>query len=158
MKNRQRTLLLLSLFLVFLATTWVVVAHDGHAHGGVVVIDHDDVQVFENNGNQLRGIATLGSGAKEFEVWRSNVAVGSKTPLHHHESEEVFVFLRGQGKARIGDEEIEFEAPCTIVAPKNVPHQFFNTGDVETDAVVVIAIGSKIWNEEGKVLELPWRQ
>jgi len=144
---------------------WVVAGHEGHegheGHGGphqATVIDHEAVRSFENNGNRLRGIATLGTGAKEFEVWRSNVAVGSATPRHRHDSEEVFVFLKGKGRAVIGDEVIEFEAPCTLVAPADVPHQYWNTGEVETDAIVIIGIGSKIWNEAGELMELPWRQ
>ena len=148
-----------AIFLAFLAgagSAWMVFGHDGHDHASV--IQHDEVQSFEMNGNQLRGIATLGTGAKQFEVWRSNVAVGSATPRHRHESEEVFIFLRGKGRAVIGDEEIEFEAPCTLVAPANVPHQYWNTGDVETDAIVIIGIGSKIWNQDGELMDLPWRK
>lgn len=137
-------------------TAWMVIAHEGHDHASV--IKHDEVQPFEMNGNQLRGIATLGTGAEQFEVWRSNVAVGSSTPRHRHSSEEVFVFLRGKGRAVIGDEEIEFEAPCTLVAPKDVPHQYWNTGDVTTDAIVIIGIGSKIWNQDGELMNLPWRK
>ena len=137
---------------------WLAAGHEGQeGHDHASVIQHDEVQVFENNGNQLRGIATLGTGAKQFEVWRSNVAVGSSTPRHQHDSEEVFVFLRGKGRAVIGDEEIDFEAPCTLVAPANVPHQYWNTGDVETDAIVIIGIGSKIWNQDGELMTLPWR-
>ncbi len=139
-----------------LGAAWLALAHDGH--GQASVIRHDDVEVFEMNGNQLRGIATLGTGAEQFEVWRSNVAVGSSTPRHRHDSEEVFVFLRGKGRAVIGDQEIEFEAPCTLVAPRGVPHQYWNTGDVETDAIVIIGIGSKIWNPDGELMDLPWRR
>ena len=142
--------------LACLGISWMAIGHEGHRHASV--IKHNEVKSFENNGNQLRGIATLGTGAEQFEVWRSNVAVGSSTPLHRHDSEEVFVFLRGKGRAVIGDEEIEFEAPCTLVAPANVPHQYWNTGDVETDAIVIIGIGSKIWNQDGELLDLPWRQ
>lgn len=142
--------------LLGLSLAWVVTAHEGHPHGSI--IDHNAVQSFENNGNRLWGIATLGTGAQQFEVWRTNVAVGSATPRHTHDSEEVFVFLRGKGRAVIGDETIEFEAPCTLVAPANVPHQYWNTGDVESDAIVIIGIGSKIWNEKGELMDLPWRQ
>ncbi len=71
--------------------TWMVLGHQGHDHASV--IRHDEVRPFEMNANQLRGIATVGTGAQQFEVWRSNVAVGSSTPRHRHDSEEVFVFL-----------------------------------------------------------------
>ena len=122
------------------------------------VTEHAALQSFENHGNTLRGIATPGLGATSYEVWRTSVAVGSATPLHRHESEEVFIFLQGKGKARIGDQEFSFEAPATVVAPANVPHQFFNIGDVPTDAIVVVGIGSKIWDATGKEMQLPWRR
>lgn len=122
------------------------------------VTAHAALESYENHGNTLRGIATPQLGASSYEVWRTSVAVGSHTPLHRHESEEVFIFLQGKGKARIGDDEFTFEAPATVVAPANVPHQFFNVGDVPTDAIVVVGIGSKIWDETGKEMRLPWRR
>lgn len=138
-------------------------AHSPHAHDAAApqhasVTAHASLESYENHGNTLRGIATPALGAKNYEVWRTSVAVGSRTPLHRHESEEVFIFLQGKGKARIGDQEFTFEAPATVVAPANVPHQFFNIGDVPTDAIVVVGIGSKIWDETGKEMRLPWRK
>ncbi len=122
------------------------------------VIPHAGLRAFGNNGNTLVGIATPSQGAKSFEVWRTSVAVGSKTPLHRHASEEVFVFLQGRGRARIGSEEFDFEAPATVIAPAGVPHQFFNVGDVPTDAIVVVGISSPIYDGEGKEMNLPWRK
>ena len=86
-----------AIFSLTITFAWTSQAHEGHHHEDseteqAAVIEHDEVKVFENNGNLLRGIATLGTGAREFEVWRSNVAVGSSTPKHVHDSEEVFVF------------------------------------------------------------------
>lgn len=124
----------------------------------IQVTPHAGIRTFEMNGNQLRGLATSAHGAKSYEVWRSSVAVGSHTPPHRHDSEEVFIFLKGKGRAVIGGETIEFEAPATVVAPAGVPHQFFNIGDVPTDAIVVVGIGSEIYNAEGKVMDLPWRR
>ena len=122
------------------------------------VTEHAALPSFENHGNTLRGIATPASGARNYEVWRTSVAVGGATPLHRHESEEVFIFLQGKGKARIGEQEYTFEAPATVVAPANVPHQFFNIGDVPTDAIVVVGVGSKIWDGAGNEMQLPWRK
>jgi|GEM_PF-1025887 len=122
------------------------------------VISHEQVKAFGNNGNELKGIATKAQGAESYEVWRTSVAVGSQTPLHSHESEEVFIFLRGKGKAVIGGKEFTFEAPATVIAPAGVKHQFFNTGDVPTDAVVVVGIGSTIYDGNGKPMNLPWRK
>lgn len=148
-------------------------AHHGHGHAagatrpepsdGVraargVVVPHGELQAFENNGNELVGVATPSLGAQEHEVWRSRVAVGSKTPLHTHESEEIFVFLKGQGKALIGDRELEFRAPATVIAPAGVAHQFINTGSEPTEALVIVRIGSRIVDAQGEPLDLPWRR
>lgn len=123
-----------------------------------VVVPHSDLTPYEHQGNELVGIATRSLGAKEHEVWRSRVAVGSRTPLHTHGSEEIFVFLRGRGRARIGDREVEFVAPATVIAPAGVPHQFFNTGDEATEAIVIVRAGSLITDEAGVPLDLPWRR
>lgn len=123
-----------------------------------VVVAHQELTSYENRGNELVGIATPSLGAREHEVWRSRVAVGSSTPLHVHGSEEIFVFLRGRGRARIGDETVEFEAPATVIAPAGLPHQFFNTGDEPTEAIVIVRVGSQITDAEGAPLELPWRR
>lgn len=137
-------------------------ASDGHAADAEgakpVVVDHQRLTAYENRGNELVGIATPSLGAREHEVWRSRVAVGSSTPLHVHGSEEIFVFLRGRGRARIGDETVEFEAPATVIAPAGLPHQFFNTGDEPTEAIVIVRVGSQITDAEGAPLELPWRR
>ena len=123
-----------------------------------VVIPHATLTRHEHHGDDLVGVATPALGAREHEVWRSSIGVGQSTPLHSHESEEIFVFLRGTARAHIGDRIVEFTAPATIVAPAGVPHRFFNTGDVPTDAIVVLRLGSAIWDEAGEPMHLPWRR
>ncbi|MDX8430301.1 MAG: hypothetical protein SNF33_00595 [Candidatus Algichlamydia australiensis] len=54
-------------------------------------------------------------------------------------------------------EQLAFEAPCTVICPANVPHEFFNTGDVPTDAIAILGIDSKIIDQNEIVMELPWR-
>ena len=46
-------------------------------------------------GNSYPALATEEMGAKEFEVWRASLALGSKCPKHVHETEEVFIVLKG---------------------------------------------------------------
>lgn len=121
------------------------------------IIDHSDLKVYTFHGNSLQGVATQAMGAQEFEVWRSSWAVGGGTPKHTHNTEEIFIFLKGKGRAVIGDEEFFFEAPCTIICPANVPHELFNVGDEPTDSVLIMGPGSTIWNADGKVMNLPWR-
>lgn len=124
-----------------------------------VVVPHADVQTFENRGNKIQGVATKPKGASQFEVWHASIAPKSSTPPHHrHETEEIFIFLKGKGKAVVDDEETTFEAPCTLILPAMIPHQVFNTGDDPTDHFVVIGAGSKIFDQDGVEMHLPWRK
>jgi len=129
---------------------------DGQRHG--VVVEHAGLPSFENHGNRLVGIATRHMGAQSFEVWRTSVAPGSATPPHRHESEEIFVFLSGSGRAQIGTQTLNFTAPATVIAPAGVTHQFFNTGSTPTDALVVVGVGSSIYDKDGHEMDLPWRK
>jgi len=131
---------------------------DASLPGVAVVIPHADLKAYGNNGNSLVGLATRSHGAQSFEIWRSSVAPGGSTPLHTHETEEVFIVLRGKGEMQVGDEIIEFEAPATVIAPAGIAHQLRNTGDVPTDQIVVVGIDSEIHGPDGKLMQLPWRQ
>lgn len=125
--------------------------------GEATVHSHDDLKLFSMYGNSYRGLATKASGAKEFEVWRASLAVGSKSPRHVHESEEVFIVLKGHILAIVGDKEYHCIAPSTLICPANVPHQLINVGDEPSDQILILGIDSKIYDLEGKQLSLPWR-
>jgi quercetin dioxygenase-like cupin family protein len=123
-----------------------------------LVHSHGDIKQYSMHGNFQKGLATKAMGAKEFEVWRASIAVGSKTPLHVHETEEVFIVLSGKIRAIIGDEEFECIAPATLICPANIPHQLVNIGDEPTDQILVLGIDSKIHNASGQEMTLPWRE
>ncbi len=122
------------------------------------VYPHADLKQFALYGNSYRSIATQSMGVKQFEMWRSSIGVGSKTPLHVHETEEIFVLLRGKLRATIGDQEVFCTAPATLVCPANIPHQLFNAGDEPTDQILVLGMDSKIYDPEGHEMQLPWRE
>ena len=123
-----------------------------------VAVSHDDIPQFSMHGNFQKGVATKSMGAKQFEVWRSSIAVGSRTPLHVHETEEVFVILKGHILAIVGGQEVHCIAPATLICPSNVPHQLINAGDEPTDQILVVGIDSKISTADGEVMTLPWRK
>ena len=124
---------------------------------GNVVYSHDEIREFHMFGNHYKGLSTKEMGAKEFEVWRSHIEVGSKTPRHVHETEEVFILLKGTILAIIGDQEHTCVAPATLICPANIPHQLINVGDVPTDQIVVLGIDSKIHDTKGEEMNPPWR-
>jgi mannose-6-phosphate isomerase-like protein (cupin superfamily) len=123
-----------------------------------MVISHKDLKTYGYDGNEIQGVATRNMGVQDFEVWRTSWGVGSATVLHKHETQEVFIFLKGKGRAIIGEEELFFQAPCTIICPANIPHQFFNEGDEPTDSVAILGLDSKIVDADGNELNLPWRK
>jgi len=122
------------------------------------VISHEDLPSFEKAGATLTGLATSSMGAKQYEVWRSSLAPGGCTPLHTHASEEICIYLSGKGRAVIGGEETVFEAPCTIICPANVEHQFFNIGEEPSDHILILGIDSTIVDADKEVMNLPWRR
>lgn len=123
-----------------------------------IVIPHHDLPAFPIAGATITGIATASMGAKEYEVWRSTIAPHAHTIRHKHDTEEIFVFLSGKGKVIVGEVETHFEAPCTIICPAHIEHQFFNEGDTPSDQIIIVGIGSTIVGENHQDLELPWRK
>ncbi len=122
-----------------------------------LVFPHDSIRQYSMHGNYQKAVASKEMGAKQFEVWRSSISVGSKTPKHIHETEEVFIVLKGHILAVVGDQEIHCIAPATLICPANVPHQLINVGDEPTDQILVLGIDSKITDLDGHEMKLPWR-
>lgn len=122
------------------------------------VIDHATLKSFMNQGNTLTGIATPSLGAADCEVWHSSIAPHSCTPLHVHDTQEIFIFLKGEGKAKVGDEEVFFKAPCTLLLPANIPHQIFNIGDEPSEQIIVLKSEGGIYRLDGTSMQLPWRK
>lgn len=125
---------------------------------GAIIVPHERLPTFGKAGAELKGIATPSLGAKQYEVWRSSIAPGGCTPIHTHETEEIFIFLSGTGKVNVGGVETAFEAPCTVICPAHVEHQFFNTGDTPSDQIVVLGIDSEIIDQDHMTMHLPWRK
>lgn len=128
-----------------------------HAAEGSFVHPHSEIKEFSMFGNVYKALSTKAMGAKQFEVWRSTLNVGSKTPRHVHETEEVFILLKGHIKAIIGNEEVHCLAPTTLICPAHIPHQLINVGDEPTEQIAIMGIDSKICDTSDKEMTIPWR-
>ena len=111
-------------------------------------------QVHSLQGNHITGVATPGSGAKQVEMWHGYMDANSATPPHIHDAEEVVLFLKGSGRATVGDKEIRYQSGDTLILPPSQMHQIF----AETDCEFVSAMvsGSVVTLPGGVVMELPW--
>jgi mannose-6-phosphate isomerase-like protein (cupin superfamily) len=56
--------------------------------------------------------------------------------VHWHKIEEAMLVIEGEGKAILGDQELDIKAGDTLLGPANVRHGFVNTGAVPLKLVV----------------------
>ncbi|KAH7526087.1 hypothetical protein JRO89_XSUnG0059700 [Xanthoceras sorbifolium] len=99
----------------------------------------------------LSHITVAGSvshGMKEVEVWLQTLSPGSRTPIHRHSCEEVFVVLKGSGTLYLAlsshkkypgkPEEYFIFSNSTFHIPVNDVHQVWNTNEHEDLQFLVI--------------------
>lgn len=92
----------------------------------------------------LSHITVAGSifhGMKEVEIWLQTFAPGSRTPIHRHSCEEVFVVLKGSGTLYLASnshekqpgkpQEFKIYSNSTFHIPVNDVHQVWNTDERE---------------------------
>ncbi|XP_050236071.1 auxin-binding protein T85 isoform X2 [Mercurialis annua] len=99
----------------------------------------------------LSHITVAGSvlhGLKEVEVWLQTFSPASRTPIHRHSCEEVFVVLKGSGTLYIASSSHE-KSPgkpqehlifqnSTFNIPVNDVHQVWNTNEHEDLQILAI--------------------
>jgi quercetin dioxygenase-like cupin family protein len=97
-------------------------------------------------------------GLSQFSVWRQSLAAGAATPPHRHDCDEVVLCQSGHGTLYVGDQALPFAAPCTLVLPRQQPHQIVNDGETPMEIVGVFG-GTPVgtWLPDGSALALPWR-
>uniref|UniRef100_A0A6M2ER54 Auxin-binding protein 1 n=1 Tax=Populus davidiana TaxID=266767 RepID=A0A6M2ER54_9ROSI len=87
-------------------------------------------------------------GLKEVEVWLQTFSPGSRTPIHRHSCEEIFVVLKGSGTLYLASsshekypgkpQEYFVFANSTFHIPVNDVHQVWNTNEHEDLQMLVI--------------------
>ncbi|MQL83035.1 hypothetical protein Taro_015532 [Colocasia esculenta] len=85
-------------------------------------------------------------GMKEIELWLQTFAPGTRTPIHRHSCEEVFIVLKGSGTLLLASsshkypgepEKYQISVNSTFSIPVNDPHQIWNTNENEDLQVLV---------------------
>lgn len=82
------------------------------------------------DGSSIRELAGVPSeNAANQSLAEATVAPGSRTIEHFHRtSEEIYLFTRGMGTMRLGDDEGEVRAGDAVVIAPGTPHQLVNDG------------------------------
>jgi quercetin dioxygenase-like cupin family protein len=97
-------------------------------------------------------------GLEQLSLWRQTLAPGAATPPHSHDCDEAVLCFAGQGEVHIAGRAHRFGAHQTIVLPKGVPHQVFNTGAQPLEILGVFGASPVgVFLPDHERLELPWR-
>ena len=97
-------------------------------------------------------------GLAQLSVWRQSMAPGAATPPHSHDCDEVVLCLAGHGEVHIEGKAHRFGPDTTLVLPKGLPHQIFNTGAVPLETLGLFGgtpVGTRL--PDGNALDVPWR-
>ncbi len=82
------------------------------------------------DGSIIRELAGLPTGnSVNQSLAEATVPPGGETEEHYHRaSEEIYLFTRGSGRMRLGDEDSDVAAGDTVVIPPGTRHKLWNTG------------------------------
>jgi quercetin dioxygenase-like cupin family protein len=121
----------------------------------MLVFRKDQNEVRSMQGNHIAGVATPSGGSQQVEMWRGRMDANAATPPHYHDTEEVVLFLKGNGRATVDGTEVTFQAGDTLMLPASKVHQIF--AETECEFVAAMPIGGTVRLPDGVVMELPWR-
>jgi mannose-6-phosphate isomerase-like protein (cupin superfamily) len=104
------------------------------------IATRDGVQAFTTlDGSTIRELAgPAWTAARNQSLAEAIVPAGGQTIEHfHHVSEEIYYFVAGSGRMRLGDEESAVTAGDCVVIPPGVRHKLW----AATDADLVLLCG-----------------
>jgi mannose-6-phosphate isomerase-like protein (cupin superfamily) len=82
------------------------------------------------DGSTIRELAnTSWTAARHQSLAEATLGPGGETAEHYHpKAEEIYHFVAGRGKMRLGDDEAEIAAGDCVVIPPGTAHKLWNTG------------------------------
>jgi mannose-6-phosphate isomerase-like protein (cupin superfamily) len=93
----------------------------------MVVRDAERLPFTAPDGSTVRELMQAGDGAIHQSLAEATVPVGGATAEHlHRRSEEIYRFVSGRGRMRLGDDELEVAAGDTVLIPPGTPHKLWN--------------------------------
>ncbi len=103
------------------------------------------------DGSTIREIAGVPSGnAVNQSLAEATVPPGGETVEHfHRESEEIYHFVAGGGRMRLGSQEADVHAGDTVVIAPGVNHKLWNTG---SDPLVLLCCCAPPYSHEDTVI------
>ena len=103
------------------------------------------------DGSEIRELAGPPSAtAQNQSLAEARVHPGSETTEHFHKvSEEIYVFLAGEGRMRLGEDVDEVRAGEVVVIPPGTRHKLWNQGPGQ---LVLLCCCSPPYSDEDTIL------
>jgi mannose-6-phosphate isomerase-like protein (cupin superfamily) len=85
------------------------------------------------DGSAIRELAgPAWTAARNQSLAEATLEAGGETAEHYHpQSEELYYFVAGEGRMRLGDEETEIGVGDCVVIPPGTAHKLWNTGSAQ---------------------------
>jgi mannose-6-phosphate isomerase-like protein (cupin superfamily) len=94
------------------------------------------------------------TAARHQSLAEATIGAGMQTVEHlHHESEEIYYFVAGGGRMRLGTDEREVLAGDCVVIPPGTPHKLWAAPDA--DLVLLCACAPAYSDSDTELLEQP---
>jgi mannose-6-phosphate isomerase-like protein (cupin superfamily) len=78
---------------------------------------------------ELAGPTAQSAGSAHQSLAEATVGPNAETAEHYHpRAEEIYWFVRGAGRMRLGDQDAAVSAGDCVVIPPGTPHKLFNPG------------------------------
>ncbi|MEZ5120517.1 MAG: cupin domain-containing protein [Solirubrobacterales bacterium] len=116
------------------------------------VANIEDAESFvTKDGSAIREVAgAVSLPAVHQSLAEATVPVGGATDEHYHRrTEELYYFVAGRGRLRVGDEERDVRVGDCVVIPPGARHKLVNTGD---EPLVLLCCCAPMYSHEDTIL------
>ena len=102
------------------------------------------------DGSEVREIARPPDSARNQSLAEATIQPGGETAEHYHRAaEEIYYFVAGAGRMRLGAQEDDVRAGDTVVIAPGLAHKLFNPG---AEPLVLLCCCSPPYSDEDTVL------
>jgi quercetin dioxygenase-like cupin family protein len=101
------------------------------------IVHHAHLSCDQQGGARQLVAADHHQGIGQFQVWVVTLDPGAATGEQRHAGELVAIALQGSGKLLVDGGPQRFQAPCTLVIPRDAVFHVVNNGSTTLELVTV---------------------
>lgn len=103
------------------------------------IVHHAHLSCDQHGGTRRLVAADHHQGIVQFQVWVITLEPGAATVELRHAGELVAIALQGSGKLLVDGGPQRFQAPCTLVIPREAAFHVANNGSTTLELVTVFS-------------------